>query len=202
MIAIIDYGAGNLHSVQKAIEFVGGHALVTDQVDSILGAEKVVLPGVGAFKDGMMGLVKRNLITPIKQFIKSGKPFLGICLGMQLLFDESHEQGSYQGLGVLPGQVLTFDDPALKIPQIGWNQLELNPSCLLFDQIESGSYVYFNHSYYCAPDDPLQIAAATTYGRTFASAVHWQNIYGVQFHPEKSQTVGLQILKNFVELIS
>ncbi len=202
MIAIIDYGAGNLHSVQKAIEFVGGQTLVTDQVEPILGAEKVVLPGVGAFKDGMSGLATRSLIAPIREFIKSGKPFLGICLGMQLLFDESQEQGNHQGLGVLPGQVLAFDDPAIKSPQIGWNQLELNHPCLLFEHIKSGSYVYFNHSYYCVPDDVRQIAAATTYGDTFASAVHWQNIYGVQFHPEKSQTVGLQILKNFVELIS
>lgn len=202
MIAIIDYGAGNLHSVQKAIEVVGGQAVVTDRADIILGAEKAVLPGVGAFKDGMSGLAARALIAPIREFINSGKPFLGICLGMQLLFDESQEQGEHPGLGVLPGQVLAFDDPAIRIPQIGWNQLELNHSSPLFEHIKNGSYVYFNHSYYCAPDNAQQIAAATTYGHRFASAVHWQNIYGVQFHPEKSQAVGLQILKNFVAIKS
>ena len=200
MIAVIDYGAGNLHSVQKAIEHVGGQATIISDPATILAAEKVILPGVGAFKDGMDGLTAGGLVPTIKQVAASKVPFLGICLGMQLLFEESEEQGHHQGLGLLPGRVVAFCEPGLRIPQIGWNQLETTRESPLFLDIPPSSYAYFNHSYFCVPKDEQQIIARTHYGKAFASAVWDGNIFGVQFHPEKSQRVGLQILKNFVEL--
>ncbi|MCF6277887.1 MAG: imidazole glycerol phosphate synthase subunit HisH [Anaerolineales bacterium] len=201
MIAIVDYGAGNLHSVQKAIEFVGGHALVTNDAKKILQAEKIVLPGVGAFKDGMDGLQANHLVEVLKEFAATGKPFLGICLGMQLLFDEGHEHGIHVGLGFLAGRVLEFKSETLTIPQIGWNTIRLIKKSPLTADLPDESYVYFNHSYYCAPADLSQMLAVTDYEIEFASIVNDNNIYGVQFHPEKSQKVGLQILKNFVEKV-
>lgn len=200
MIAVIDYGAGNLHSVQKAVEHVGGQAIITGDAEVILNAEQVILPGVGAFKDGMDGLTTRGLIPVIKEVAASGTPLLGICLGMQLLFEESQEKGLHQGLGLLPGKVMFFQEPELRIPQIGWNQLTPIRECALLRDILPGAFAYFNHSYYCEPENENHIIATTSYGRSFASAVWDENIYGVQFHPEKSQKVGLQILKNFVEL--
>lgn len=200
MIAIIDYGAGNLHSVQKAVEHVGGQATVTSDADTIRAADKVILPGVGAFKDGMGGLHARQLVPVIKEVAAAGKPFLGICLGMQLLFEESEEQGLHQGLGLLPGRVVAFRDPGIRIPQIGWNQLQPTQESALLRDIPEGSYAYFNHSYYCVPENSQHTVATTDYGSPFVSVVWDQNIYGAQFHPEKSQKVGLQILKNFVEL--
>lgn len=203
MIAIIDYGAGNLHSVQKAIEFVGGQAQITNNAEQILTAEKAILPGVGAFKDGMDGLRASNLVPVIQEFAKTGKPLLGICLGMQLLFDEGLEHGKHAGLGILPGRVLgfNFDDNSLKIPQIGWNTITFERENLLTSELPDESYVYFNHGYYCEPANPAHSIAKTDYGIEFTSIVNASNIYGVQFHPEKSQKVGLQILRNFVEKI-
>ncbi len=201
MIAIIDYGAGNLHSVQKAIEFVGGQALITSDAGQILAASKAILPGVGAFKDGMDGLNKNNLVPVIKEFAASGKPLLGICLGMQLLFEEGHEHGIHKGLSLLPGRVLEFESDTLKIPQIGWNTLQLSMDSPLISEIPADSYVYFNHGYYCQPEIAAHSLANTDYGVEFTSVVKSKNIYGVQFHPEKSQKIGLQILRNFVEKI-
>ena len=201
MIAIIDYGAGNLHSVQKAIEFVGGKALITNDAEKILAASKAILPGVGAFKNGMDGLKKNNLVPVIKEFADSGKPLLGICLGMQLLFEEGHEHGVHEGLSLLPGLVLEFESDTLKIPQIGWNTLQLLKDSPLTSEIPDESYVYFNHGYYCQPEIAAHSLASTEYEVEFTSVVNLKNIYGVQFHPEKSQKIGLQILRNFVEKI-
>jgi len=200
MIAIINYGLGNLHSVQKAAAYVGGEAYVTDNPHVISRADKVILPGVGAFADGMQGLQSRKLVPALREFAVSGKPILGICLGMQLFFEESEEQGHHRGLGLLPGKVVFFQQPGIKVPQIGWNQVEVvKPSALMKD-IQDGDYFYFNHGYYCIPEDAADVLASTDYGVLFASAVEKGNILGVQFHPEKSQRTGLQILKNFVEL--
>lgn len=200
MIVVVNYGLGNLHSVRKAIAFVGGDVVVSDNPQTILNAEKVVLPGVGAFADGMAGLESRGLVPVVQEAAAQGKPLLGICLGMQLLFEESEEQGQHEGLGLLPGKVVFFRQPGIKVPQIGWNQVEINKPSSLMDGIKTGDYYYFNHSYYCVPDDQADVLTRTEYGIRFASSVARQNIFGVQFHPEKSQKTGLQILKNFVEL--
>ena len=200
MIAVINYGLGNLHSVQKAISFVGGNALVTSDTETILQADKVVLPGVGAFADGMKGLETHGLSGVVQKAAEMGKPLLGICLGMQLLFEESDEQGSHQGLGLLVGKVVRFQQTGIKVPQIGWNQLDLARSSPIIEGMQGGEYFYFNHSYYCVPAEAEDILTMTEYGLRFASAVEQDNIYGVQFHPEKSQKTGLRILKNFVEL--
>ena len=199
MIAIIDYGMGNLRSVQKALEKVGATARITQDTTVIRSADKVVLPGVGAMQPAMEQLAALGLIPAIKEAIASEKPFLGICLGFQLLFERSSEGGSTSGLGALKGSVERFS--ALKIPQIGWNQLKIkkNGSPLL-KGIEQMSHVYFCHSYFVLPSDPGIIAATTQYGIDFASSIAAGNLFGVQFHPEKSQTVGLRILKNFHEL--
>jgi glutamine amidotransferase len=200
MIAVINYGLGNLHSVQKAIAFVGGTPEVTDDPETILRANKVVLPGVGAFADGMKGLAMRNLDPVVKEVASRGTPLLGICLGMQLFFEHSEEQGVHQGLGLIKGSVSAFQQPGIKVPQIGWNQLEISKPTSLMQQIQQGSYVYFNHGYYCTPDDSSDILTTTRYGLQFTSSIQRGNIFGVQFHPEKSQKIGLKILKNFVEL--
>lgn len=200
MIAIVNYGLGNLHSVKKAVEFVGGKAFVTDDAKSIIQADKIILPGVGAFQDGMDGLESRGLVTPIIEAANAGKLFLGICLGMQLLFEESEEQGHHIGLGLIEGKVKFFDQPDIKVPQIGWNQLQIqNKDTVLLQGIENGDYVYFNHGYYCEPLNPAYVIASTDYGTEFAASVQKHNLFGVQFHPEKSQSIGLKILKNFVE---
>lgn len=198
-ITIIDYGAGNLRSVCKAFEAVGANVSITDQPEEILAASKIVLPGVGAFAQGMQGLAERNLISPLKDMIEKGTPFLGICLGMQLLFETGKEAGEHAGLGLLPGSVLPFLDDSLKIPHTGWNQLEVQKENALLNGIQSGDYVYFNHGYYCQADEKEDVLTATRYGVSYTSAVQEENIYGVQFHPEKSQQVGLKILRNFVE---
>ena len=199
MIALVDYGIGNLRSVEKALETVGADVRLTSEPDVIMAAEQVVMPGVGAFGDGMAGLVARGLETPIRKVIRQGVPFLGICVGMQLLFDESEELGRHKGLGILPGRVIRFSDNSLKIPQTGWNQLEItNPSPLLYG-VDTGEYAYFNHSFFCDAADPAQVLACTDYGVRYPVVVGAGPLYGVQFHPEKSQWVGLQILRNFVE---
>jgi glutamine amidotransferase len=200
MIAIVNYGLGNLHSVQKAVSHVGGSASVTDDSQVILEADKIILPGVGAFADGMEGLQSRRLVPVMREVVASGKPLLGICLGMQLLFDESEEQGQHQGLGFLAGKVVLFQGPGIKVPQIGWNQVRVRKSSNLMNGIQDGDYFYFNHGYYCIPEDAGDVLTTTDYGVCFVSSVERQMIFGVQFHPEKSQKIGLQILKNFVEL--
>ncbi len=199
MIAIIDYGMGNLRSVQKALEQVGGSTVITQNGAEIQKAQKLVLPGVGAIKPAMDKLSVLGVIPAIKDFVKTGRPFLGICLGLQLLFETSTEGGSSKGLGLIPGHVELFAQ--LKVPHMGWNQLQIkNTDCPLFKGIEHGTNVYFCHSYYVKPADPSCIATTTEYGVKFASAIAQKNIYGVQFHPEKSQNIGLKILKNFVTL--
>jgi glutamine amidotransferase len=202
MIAIIDYGMGNIHSVQKALELAGVTTVVTNKLKDIEAAQKLVLPGVGAFGDAMSELKKQGLIQPLNEQIRNKKPFLGICLGMQLLFQESQEAKGVKGLGALGGRVKKFSRAGgLKIPHMGWNELEIkNKNCPLLKDITEKSYVYFCHSYYPEPAKANFTAATCEYGRGFACVVWQDNIYGVQFHPEKSQQVGLNILKNFVQL--
>lgn len=200
MISVIDYGLGNLHSVQKAAAFVGGDARITADPKEIIDSEKIILPGVGAFADGMAGLESRGLVEVLLEAAAKGIPILGICLGMQLLFQESEEQGFHTGLGLLPGKVVFFTQPGIKVPQIGWNQIEIIKPSLLMNDLQDSDYVYFNHGYYCIPDEAGDTLSITKYGSPFVSSVERDNIFGVQFHPEKSQKVGLKILKNFVEL--
>jgi glutamine amidotransferase len=208
MIAIIDYGMGNIHSVKKALEIMGAEALVTNKPQEIKKCEKIVLPGVGAFGDAMEELKKQDLIAAIKDDIGGRKIFLGICLGMQLLFESSEESPGVKGLGVLKGEVKKFPSrKGLKVPHMGWNQLKkvagrrspVAGKCPLLRDIEDNAFVYFCHSYYPAPQETEVSAAVTDYGEDFTSMVWKDNVYGAQFHPEKSQTVGLAILKNFVE---
>lgn len=197
MIAIIDYGVGNLRSVQKAFEQAGAQrVLITHDIKEIRQADKVVLPGVGAIKPAMDRLRSLNLIQPIQEVVDSGKFFLGICVGFQLLFKKSFEFGEVDSLGFIDGTVQKFPD-TVKVPQIGWNTLTLKSSPL-WDGLDDMSDVYFCHSFYAKPKDPSVIIAETQYGMTYCSAVCKNNIFGVQFHPEKSQTVGLKILENFI----
>ncbi len=199
-VVLIDAGTGNLRSVQKALESIGANVLRTDDPDKVLSAKQVVLPGVGAFGDFMSGLRARGLEPVIKGVVARGVPLLGICVGMQALFDFGEEMGEHAGLGLLPGRVLRFaENLSVKIPHTGWNQLEVKMGALLFNQVGAGAYVYFNHSFYCQPWNSSDVIAETDYGLRYACAVQRDNIFGVQFHPEKSQTVGLQILKNFLE---
>jgi glutamine amidotransferase len=198
MIAIIDYGMGNLRSVHKAFEAVGHESVVTREARIIADANHVVLPGVGAFGDCMANLEQYELIDPICAAIKSGKPFLGICLGLQLLFTESEEFGTNKGLGIIPGRVRKFVlDTTLKVPHMGWNEVEIVRPAPPFEGIRTGSHCYFVHSYYVEPADAGVTAALTDYGHRFTSAVWKDNIVACQFHPEKSQGIGLQLIKNF-----
>lgn len=201
MVAIIDYDAGNIKSVEKAVEFLGSEVIVTRNPELLLKADKVILPGVGAFGDAMHRLDEYGLIPVIKEIINKGTPFLGICLGLQLLFDSSEEAPLVKGLGILPGKIVKFSDEfGLKIPQIGWNSLSINKSCRIFEGIEDGAFVYFVHSYYLKADDESQVAASTEYGNHVHAAVYKDNVYACQFHPEKSSEIGLRILKNFISL--
>ena len=200
MIALIDYGVGNLRSVEKALTSVGAQVVLTSDPDLIQSAQKVVLPGVGAFRDGMLGLERKGLVQVLVAIARRRTPLLGICLGMQLLFETSVEMGEHKGLGLLPGQVLRFADHDLKVPQTGWNQVHIQRKNPLLDGLPDGSYAYFNHGFYCVPGREDDILAVTDYGIDYASVVAQGRIYGVQFHPEKSQDVGLQILRNFVEM--
>jgi imidazole glycerol-phosphate synthase subunit HisH len=201
MIAIIDYGAGNLRSVQRALERAGADVIITGDPMVIKSADGAVLPGVGAFGEGMAQLELRGLVLPIDQFIAAGKPFLGICLGMQLLFTTSEEMGHYDGLGVFKGTVRRFADaPGRKVPHVGWNQLHIRQPNPLLDGVAGDSFAYFVHSYYVDPVRPELVVATTDYGLDFASVVARGNVFGVQFHPEKSQGVGAAILNNFVLL--
>ena len=200
MLAIVDYQMGNLRSVQKGFERVGHGAIITADPAELATAEKIVLPGVGAFQDAMAELRRRELVEPILAAIDAGKPFLGICLGLQLLFDVSHEDGRHEGLGVIPGEVVRFSVPAdHKVPHMGWNQLEIRRRPPILAGIADGAHFYFVHSYYVAPRDESVIATTTSYAEPFCSSVWRENIYATQFHPEKSQKDGLQILKNFAE---
>jgi imidazole glycerol-phosphate synthase subunit HisH len=201
MIAIIDYGMGNLRSVQKGFERVGHEAIVTSDPAEVARAEKVVLPGVGAFEDAIAELRRLRLVEPVLAAIDSGKPFLGICLGLQLLFETSHENGRHEGLGVLPGEVVRFDLPKeYSVPHMGWNDLIVRRPAPLLDGIADGSQFYFVHSYYVVPTQPEVIAAETDYHRPFCSMIWRDNLFATQFHPEKSQAVGLRMLKNFASL--
>jgi imidazole glycerol-phosphate synthase subunit HisH len=202
MIAIIDYGMGNLRSVQKGFEKVGHQAVVTDDPDRVAAAGKVVLPGVGAFEDAMAELRARGLVGPVLEAIGSGKPFLGICLGLQLLFETSYENGRHQGLGVLPGEVVRFDlPPEYSVPHMGWNQVSIRRRAPILEGIDNGTYFYFVHSYYVVPADQVVVAAETDYPGPFCSMIWRDNIYATQFHPEKSQADGLRVLKNFAEIV-
>jgi glutamine amidotransferase len=202
MLAVIDYGAGNLRSVLHALNHLGVKDIqVVQTPDQLRGAEKIILPGVGAFGAGMQQLHKQNLIEPLKDAVNSGIPYLGICLGMQFLFEYSDEMGYHEGLGLLPGYVTRFPDTInLKIPHMGWNQLEFEQSSPLLDRMGGESYAYFVHSYYCVSQNPDDILITADYGMPFAAGVQRDNIYGVQFHPEKSQSVGLRILSNFLRI--
>ena len=196
---LIDYGIGNLRSVGKALERVGAKVVQTSDPEVILSGQKMVLPGVGAFIDGMLGLESRGLIPVLDEIVKRQTPLLGICLGMQLFFERSSEMGDAPGLGYLKGEVREFPKGELKVPQTGWNQLDIERPGSLLKDLPERTYVYFNHSYYCHPAEEGITLATTDYGMPFASAVAKGSLYGVQFHPEKSQDAGLRILKNFVE---
>ena len=215
MIALVDYGAGNVRSVHKALEAVGAEVHLARAPGLILAAEKVILPGVGAFGDCMAGLRRAGLVDALCQAVEQGKPLLGICVGMQVLFDEGEEMGRHAGLGLLPGRVVRFSFPAppqspptlggkvkemslLKIPHTGWNQIEPTGESPLLHGLPHGAWAYFNHAYYCQAQ-PEHTLAVTDYGGAFSSVVGRGRVYGVQFHPEKSQWVGLHILRNFVE---
>ena len=199
MIALVDYGVGNLRSVEKALQAVGAQVDLTSDLQKILAAEKVVLPGVGAFGDGMAGLQERGLVKALQSLPSRGTPLLGICLGMQLLFEIGEEMGEHAGLGLIPGGVRHFPDRGLKVPQTGWNQITFSAESPLLAGLENGCYAYFNHSYYCEPGAAADTIAQTDYGLHYTSVTGRGSLYGVQFHPEKSQSVGLQILRNFVE---
>lgn len=203
MIALIDYGSGNLRSVHKALLKVGAEVRIAREPQELADARAVVLPGVGAFDDCMHALGKQALLEASRAFIQSGRPFLGICVGYQALFEHSEEFNSCAaGMGIFRGKVVRFaTKDGLKIPQMGWNQIEIvKPDCPLFRGIPSGSYVYFVHSFFPRPADAGIVATRTTYGETFASSVWRDNVFATQFHPEKSQKIGLQLLRNFVDL--
>ena len=201
MIAIIDYDAGNIKSVEKAIQFLGEEAVITRDRDMILAADKVILPGVGAFGDAMEKLHQYELVDVIREVTKKGTPFMGICLGLQLLFERSDEAPGVEGLGVLEGEILKIPEKeGLKIPHMGWNSLELAGDGRLFRGLGENPYVYFVHSYYLKAKDPSIVKAATEYSVNIHASVECGNVFACQFHPEKSSDVGLQILKNFLAL--
>jgi len=201
MIAIVDYQMGNLRSVQKALEKVGQTAVITSEPNQLERADKIVLPGVGAFGDAMAELRRRDLVRPIVGAIAAGKPLLGICLGMQLLFDEGYEGARHEGLGLLPGKVVRFDLPrTYKVPHMGWNQARLVRPAPVLEGLADGTYFYFVHSYYVVPDHADDVAIETEYGQSFCAMVWRERLYGTQFHPEKSQSAGLRLLRNFALL--
>ncbi|HVP21808.1 MAG TPA: imidazole glycerol phosphate synthase subunit HisH [Anaerolineaceae bacterium] len=198
---LIDAGTGNLHSVYNALASLGYKITVTSDPVDLAHGGRLILPGVGAFGKFMEGLNIRNLCEPVKSAVSRGDPVLGICVGMQALFEYSEEMGKFSGLGILPGKVARFPDRHdLKVPQTGWNQLWPCSASPLLNEIKPGSYAYFNHSYYCEPASNNYVAALTDYGFWFASVLQYQALFAVQFHPEKSQRIGRQILKNFMEL--
>ena len=198
-IAIIDYGVGNLRSVEKAFTSQGIDAIVTSDEQILKKADKLVLPGVGAFAACMDGLRKHNFDRLVIEAAQSGKPIIGLCVGLQMMFDEGHEFGIHKGLGLLPGKVVRFPE-GIHVPHIGWNQVEFKQDHPIFRGLPENPFFYFVHSYYCLPDDPTCILGETDYGQTYASICGRDNIVGVQFHPEKSQGMGLQLLKNFAAM--
>lgn len=200
MVAIIDYDAGNVKSVEKAVEHLGYEAVLTRDRDMILSADHVILPGVGSFGDAMSRLEEYGLVPVIKEVADRNIPFLGICLGLQLLFDHSEESPGVAGLGLIPGKVIRIPDKGLKVPHIGWNSLKFPNQGRLFKDIPEDSYVYFVHSYYLQADDPAVVTATTEYATLIHASVESGNIFATQFHPEKSSDVGLKILNNFLEL--
>ncbi len=201
MIAIIDYDAGNIKSVEKAIQYLGEDAVITRDRDLILNSDKVILPGVGSFGDAMAKIREYDLVNTIYDVVDKKTPFLGICLGLQLLFKTSEESEGVTGLGLLDGRIIRIPDaPGLKIPHMGWNSLDIKPGATLFQGIEDQSYVYFVHSYYLQAEHEEDVAATTVYSTKIHASVEHENIYACQFHPEKSSRVGLQILKNFIRL--
>lgn len=200
-VAIIDYDAGNTKNVERAIKHCGGETILTNDRDTIMNADRVILPGVGAFEDCMKKLHEYKVIDIIKDYINTGKPFLGICLGLQLLFEGSDEAPGVEGLGILKGYIHRIpNDNGLKVPQIGWNSLEYPNKGRLFKGIDEGSYVYFVHSYYLKAEDPSIVVATTDYGVNVHASVEKGNLFACQFHPEKSSDVGLKIIKNFLEI--
>ena len=201
MIAIIDYDAGNIKSVEKAIQYLGEDAVITRDRDLILNSDKVILPGVGSFGDAMAKIREYDLVNTIYDVVDKKTPFLGICLGLQLLFKTSEESEGVTGLGLLDGRIIRIPDaPGLKFPHMGWNSLDIKPGATLFQGIEDQSYVYFVHSYYLQAEHEEDVAATTVYSTKIHASVEHENIYACQFHPEKSSRVGLQILKNFIQL--
>jgi len=201
MIAIIDYQMGNLRSVQKGFERVGHPATITSDPGEIAAADKIVLPGVGAFADAIAELKRRELVEPIRTSIDAGKPFLGICLGLQLLFDRSLEDGEHEGLGIVSGEVRRFDIPReYKVPHMGWNRVQFRHRPPIFAGLEEEPHFYFVHSYYVVPRDEIVVAGEASYPDPFCAMIWRDNLYATQFHPEKSQANGLQVLKNFAEL--
>lgn len=197
IIGLLDYGLSNIRNVQKAFEYLGATTRLIGSPEEMAGVDKLALPGVGAFAAGMAGLEARGLIGPIRQAVANGTPFLGICLGMQLLFERSAESPGVAGLGLLPGEAVKFDESAERVPHMGWNQLTVARANPLLANVSAGSYAYFVHSYYCIPADPDLTLATADYGRPFCAIVGRGRLYGIQFHPEKSQAVGLQLLRNF-----
>lgn len=201
MIAILDYDAGNIKSVEKALNYLGEDAIITRDKDEILSCEKVILPGVGSFGDAMAKIREYELDNVIYEVIRRGTPFLGICLGLQLLYESSEESPGVQGLGILKGKIKRIPDcEGLKIPHMGWNSLEIKPESSLFQGIDNHAYVYFVHSYYLEAENENEVAATTEYATMIHASVEKDNVFACQFHPEKSSKVGLQILKNFVSL--
>ena len=200
MIAIIDYGAGNLMSVKKALDFIGAENVITDDKKTIMSASHIILPGVGSFGDAMDSMAQRGLVETVKEVALSGKPFLGICLGLQLLFNKSEESPNAQGLGLLGGEIASIpQDTGLKVPHIGWNSVAHKEDSRLFDGIPQNSYFYFVHSFYLKGADEGDVAATTEYGVEIECAVERGNLFATQFHPEKSGEIGLCLLKNFVK---
>lgn len=201
MVAIIDYDAGNIRSVENAVRFLGHEVTVTSKAEEILSADHIILPGVGAFGDAMKRLKKAGLEETIRQAVNAQIPFLGICLGLQLIFEESEESPGVEGLGLLPGRIRRIPEgDGRKVPQIGWNDLSFPRSSRLFAGIPEGSYVYFVHSYYLEAGDPSDVAARTEYGVSIDAAVEHGSVFACQFHPEKSERIGMQILENFLKL--
>ena len=201
MIAIVDYEMGNLRSVQKAFERVGHEATITSDPAVLASASRIVLPGVGAFRDAIAALRDRKLVDPIRAAIEAGKPFLGICLGLQMLFDKGYEDGEHEGLGIIPGEVVRFKVPAeFKVPHMGWNQIRFRRRPPIFEGVDDGAHFYFVHSYYVVPRESGVIATETEYATPFTSSIWRDRLFAVQFHPEKSQAAGLRVLKNFAEL--
>ena len=202
MVTIVDYGMGNLRSVAKAFERLGVKARVTQKPEEVTSAEKLVLPGVGAFEDAVRNLKELRLTESLLAFLDEGRPFLGICLGLQLLFAESEEGGLHKGFGRFPGRVKRFPEDSLKVPHIGWNRVNRTgrAECPLLKGVPDGSYFYFVHSYYAEPADQTVTAAKTDYGIPFTSVLWRENVYATQFHPEKSQALGLKVLENFARV--